>query len=117
MVKHPFSKTERVGEVFPDCPAALAGIRPGDVVVSYADHVIDGHETQRSTWHTADGVAGTHVDYVVRRHGRELKFDLTRMNIEDIQNNRIRRIYERMLSNLGPPGEVQVKLMEKQSAE
>lgn len=113
MVRHPFSKTERVGEVFPDCPAALAGIKTGDIVVSYANHVIDGHETQRSTWHTADGAAGTHVDYVVRRHGTEIKFDLTRMNIEDIQNSHIRRLYERMLSHLGPPGEVQQKLQER----
>lgn len=117
MVRSLFSKTERVGEVFPDCPAALAGIRPGDVVVQYADHVLDGHETQRSTWHTADGVAGTHVDYIVRRHGKLITYDLTRMNIEDIQNKSIRRLYESMLRKLGPPGVAEQKLQERRVEE
>ena len=103
MVRFPFSKAERVTQVFPDCPAIQAGIKPGDVVVQIADHVLSGHETQRTTWDTADGVAGTHVDYTVRRHGQLITFNLTRMNIEDIQNSSIRRLYERMLRELGPP--------------
>lgn len=117
MVRYPFSKTERVSRVFPDCPAALAGIKAGDIVVKYADHVVDGHENQRITWHTADGIAGTHVDYTVRRHGQLLTFDLIRMNIEDVPNSSIRRMYERMLRDLGPPGVAEEKLQERRSEE
>lgn len=117
MVRWPFSKTERVTQVFPDCPAVLAGIKPGDVVIQIADHVLSGHETQKTTWHTADGVAGTHVEYTIRRHGEILKFDLTRMNIEDIQNKNIRQLYERMLRELGPPGSVEQKRLQEPPSE
>jgi membrane-associated protease RseP (regulator of RpoE activity) len=99
-----FSKIDKITVVFPDCPAALAGIRPGDVIVQIADHVLKGKDTQRTTWNVADGKAGTKVDYIVRRHGELITFNLTRMNIEDIRNNGIRRMYERMLRELGPPG-------------
>ncbi len=99
-----FSKIDKITVVFPDCPAALAGIRPGDVIVQIADHVLQGKDTQRTTWNVADGKAGTKVDYIVRRHGELITFNLTRMNIEDIRNNGIRRMYERMLRELGPPG-------------
>ncbi|MBI2812090.1 MAG: PDZ domain-containing protein [Candidatus Melainabacteria bacterium] len=117
MVRFPFSKAERITQLFPDCPAVQAGLRPGDVVVKIADHVLSGHETQKTTWHTADGVAGTHVEYTVKRHGQLLTFDLTRMNIEDIQNDSIRRMYERMLRELGPPGSVDRKQLEQQPSE
>jgi C-terminal processing protease CtpA/Prc len=110
MVRFPFSKAERITQLFPDCPAVQAGLRPGDVVIKIADHVLSGHETQKTTWHTADGVAGTHVEYTIKRHGQLLTFDLTRMNIEDIQNETIRRMYERMLRELGPPGGDRKKL-------
>jgi hypothetical protein len=99
-----FSKVDRVEQVFPDCPASLAGIRSGDVIVQIADHVLKGKDTQRTTWDVADGKAGTKVDYIIRRHGELITFPLTRMNIEDIQNTGIRRMYERMLRELGPPG-------------
>ncbi len=117
MVRWPFSKTERVTQVFPDCPAVLAGIKPGDVVIQIGDRVLSGHETQKTTWHTADGVAGTHVEYTIRRHGEILKFDLTRMNIEDIQNKSIRELYERMLRELGPPGSIERKHLQEQLSE
>ncbi len=103
MVRFPFSSAERITQLFPNCPAVQSGLKPGDVVVQIADHVLSGQETQKTTWHTADGVAGTHVEYTVKRHGQLLTFDLTRMNIEDIQNDRIRRMYERLLRQLGPP--------------
>lgn len=113
MTRWLFAKDEKVTKVFRDCPAALAGIKPGDVVIAYGNHTLDGHETQKTTWGTADGIAGTHVDYTVRRHGKLITFDLVRMNIEDIQNGSVRRMYEQMLRDLGPPGEVQRKLEQK----
>ncbi|MBS1956074.1 MAG: PDZ domain-containing protein [Cyanobacteria bacterium SZAS-4] len=117
MVRFPFSRAERITQLFPDCPAVQAGLRPGDIVVKIADHVLSGHETQKTTWHTADGVAGTHVEYTVKRHGELLTFDMIRMNIEDIQNDQIRRMYERMLRELGPPGSIDKRKLEQQPSE
>jgi C-terminal processing protease CtpA/Prc len=117
MVRCPFSRAERITQLFPDCPAVQAGLRPGDIVIKIADHVLSGHETQKTTWHTADGVAGTHVEYTIKRHGELLTFDMIRMNIEDIQNDTIRRMYERMLRELGPPGAVDRKKLEQQPSE
>lgn len=117
MVRFPFSRLERITQLFPDCPAVQAGLRPGDIVVKIADHVLSGHETQKTTWHTADGVAGTHVEYTIKRHGKLMTFDMIRMNIEDIQNDTIRRTYERMLRELGPPGSIDRKQLEQQPTE
>ena len=57
-----FGGKQTVIEVYPDCPAALAGIQPGDVEVQANDHVWGEYENQRSTWNIADGKAGTPVD-------------------------------------------------------
>jgi hypothetical protein len=100
-----FSKLDKVIAVFPDCPAQQVGIKPGDVIVKIADHTVDKKTTQKTIWQKADGIAGTHVDYVIRRHGELITFHLTRMNIEDIQNDALRQLYEKMLRELGPPGD------------
>jgi len=98
-----FSAKQTVTEVFPGCPAALAGIRPGDVEVQTDDHVWNRSDNQRSSWNITDGEAGTPVDLTIRRHGQLITFHLIRMNIEDIQNDRIRRMFEKMLRKFGPP--------------
>jgi C-terminal processing protease CtpA/Prc len=98
-----FTGRRTVAEVFPDCPAALAGIRKGDIEVQTDDHVWTSHDGQKASWNIADGKAGTNVDMVILRKGQKLTFHLTRMNIEDIQNDQIRRMFERMLRRLGPP--------------
>ena len=71
------------------------------------DHVFREGEGQRVLWQVVGGKAGTMVDIVVLRRGQELIFHLTRMNIEDIKDARIRLNYEQLLSALGPPGEQQ----------
>ncbi len=98
-----FGSKQTVTEVYPGCPAALAGIRPGDVEVQTDDHVWNREDNQRSNWNITDGKAGTPVDVTIRRHGQLMTFHLIRMNIEDISDDRIRRMFERMLSRLGPP--------------
>jgi C-terminal processing protease CtpA/Prc len=98
-----FSGKQTVTEVYDGCPAALAGIRPGDIEIQADDHVWTRSDDQRSNWNIADGEAGTPIDIVIKRHGELLTFHLVRMNIEDIQNNSIRRMFERMLLRLGPP--------------
>jgi len=98
-----FGGKQTVIAVYPGCPAALAGIRPGDVEIQTDNRVLGNFENQRSTWNVTDGEAGTPVDLTVRR-GRDLiTFHMIRMNIEDIQDERVRRGFERLLEKLGPP--------------
>lgn len=98
-----FGGKQTVIAVYPGCPAALAGIRPGDVEVQADTHVLGNFENQRSTWNTTDGEAGTPVDLTVRRGRDLLTFHLIRMNIEDIPDERVRHAFERLLEKLGPP--------------
>ncbi len=101
--KNVFSRFYTITEVLPGCPAALAGLQRGDIEISANGHVFTAQDDQRSYWRTVAGKAGTPVDIVVRRNGELINFHLVRMNIEDIENDRVRRLFERMLSSLGPP--------------
>ncbi|HEY9682093.1 MAG TPA: PDZ domain-containing protein [Oculatellaceae cyanobacterium] len=92
-----------IQQVFPTCPAAQAGIEPGDEVVMLGGHEPRQREGQITFWYVAAGKAGTSVDMTVRRDGELITFHLVRMNIEDIQDTRIRGNYEHMLAILGPP--------------
>jgi hypothetical protein len=94
---------QTVIDVITDCPAALAGIRPGDVELGVDDHAWTREDNQRETWNRADGEAGTPVDVIIRRGRQTMTFHLIRMNIEDIKNSGIRHRYERMLRKMGPP--------------
>lgn len=89
--------------LYPSCPAANAGMRPGDRIIQAQDHVFQPGEGQRVLWHIVGGKAGTPVDITVLRNGELIPFHLVRMNIEDIENVGIRRMYENLLSALGPP--------------
>ncbi len=86
---------------------ALAGIRPGDVEIQIGDHVLERGDNQRTNWNVADGEAGTPVDVLIKRGRKLMTFHLIRMNIEDIESNRVRRMFERMLTRLGPPNSQQ----------
>ena len=99
------SRYYTVTQVLPDCPAALAGVQVGDVQIQAGDHVFSEADSQGTYWRTMCGKAGTPVDIVVKRGDDLLTFHLVRMNIEDIHNDRIRQMYERMLSLFGPPGQ------------
>jgi PDZ domain len=89
--------------VYPTCPAAKAGIRTGDMVVKVDDRALRASEGQYIFWKTVAGKADTPVDVTVLRDGKLISFHMIRMNIEDIEDSRIRHNYERMLSLLGPP--------------
>jgi len=99
------SRYYTVTQVLPDCPAAQAGVQVGDVQIQAGDHVFSQADSQGTYWRTMCGKAGTPVDIVVKRGEDLLTFHLVRMNIEDIHNDRIRQMYERMLSLFGPPGQ------------
>ncbi len=94
-----------VREVLPDCPASIAGIKPGDILLQANQHVFSKDDDQRVYWQTVAGKAGTAVDIVVSRDEKPITFHLTRMNIEDIKNDNIRRMFEMKLSLLGPPND------------
>ncbi len=95
----------RVTYCYPTCPAAQVGIKPGDYLVKAGDHVFRRGDGQAVTWRYIGGKAGTPVDITVDRDGQEIVFHLTRMNIEDIKDDNIRRTYESILSAYGPPGQ------------
>ncbi len=92
-----------VSAVYPTCPAANAGIQPGDLIVRANDHIFQPGDGQRVMWQVVGGKAATPVDLTVLRHRRLLTFHLLRMNIEDIEDDQIRSTYEFLLSQLGPP--------------
>ena len=91
--------------LFPTCPAAEAGIKPGDLLVQAGDHVFQLGDGQSILWRVVGGKAGTPVDITVLRDGEKLTFHLIRMNIEDVQDVKIRRNYESILQAFGPPGQ------------
>lgn len=92
-----------ITEVYPTCPAANAGMRPGDLIVKANDYVFKRGDGQRVLWNIVGGKADTPVDVTVLRDGELTTFHLMRMNIEDIQDNKIRGTFEDLLSQLGPP--------------
>ncbi len=92
-----------VDNVFPTCPAALAGIQPGDAVVKANGYVFTEGDGPKEYWQRIGGKADTPIDVTVLRDGELLTFHMKRMNIEDIENVAVRNRYERVLGLFGPP--------------
>jgi hypothetical protein len=92
-----------VTHLIPGTPADIAGIREGDLIVKAKDHVFKHGEGQRVLWQIVAGRAGTPVDLTILRDGQLIKFEMLRMNIEDLPDKRRRRQYESLLSALGAP--------------
>ena len=97
-------KYQVVTHVFHHCPAEAAGILPGDKVLKANDHVFSEHDAQPEVWKYMDGRAGTPVEITILRKKELMTFRLTRMNIEDIQDGRLRWMYEHLVHTLGTPG-------------
>lgn len=89
--------------VYPTCPAALAGIAPGDIMYEANGYRFKPGDDQRILWQVCAGKADTPIDVTVIRRGQPITFHLTRMNIEDIQDTRVRTQYEMLLSAFGAP--------------
>jgi C-terminal processing protease CtpA/Prc len=102
-ISRPFNeKYATVTEVFPGCPAAAAGVHLGDLIV-------EGDPTQnyqpndvtKPIWSFTGGKAGTTVNIKVLRDGQIMPFSITRMNIEDIPDPKLRKTYENMAKKFG----------------
>src|SRR5579885_594204 len=89
--------------VVPGGPAETSGIKVGDILVKANDHLFQSGENQRTAWNVFAGKAGTPIDITVLRNGELIKFKVVIMNIEDIPDQNMRVMYERLLSVMGPP--------------
>lgn len=92
-----------ISTLFPSCPAAEAGVRPGDVMIKAGDYTFHRGDSQKEVWQALGGRAGTKIDLVVKRKRELITFHMQRMNIEDIPNKRIRHLFESILQQYGPP--------------
>jgi hypothetical protein len=87
------------------CPAFEAGVRCGDIELQVNSHVFSDEDMLTTFWKVSAGRAGTPVKMVVLRGRQILTFDMVRLNIEDIPDITLRRMYERQLIFNGPPQE------------
>ena len=99
----PLDNDLKITHLLADCPAELAGMQEGDIVLQAGNHVFNRGDGQKEFWQVVGGKAGTPVDIKVLRNGEKLTFHLTRMNIEDLKDDNMRHVFEAMLSELGPP--------------
>lgn len=70
-----------VTEVYPDTPAELAGMKPGDAIVKIDDQNISSME-QNQAVDLMQGKIGTRVMLSVQRNGVEMSFEMQRKSIE-----------------------------------
>jgi C-terminal processing protease CtpA/Prc len=97
--KFPNEKYARVIAVYRGGPGDLAGIKVGEKIVWDSDK--DYREGEHISW-TFKKV-GDHVPVTVIRHGKPIIFDLVCENMEDIQEPKIRRAWEKVARRLGYP--------------
>ncbi len=101
-----FQNIAVVTAVYRDSPAARAGIKVGDKIV---DNQKD-NEFAKANPHIRQvqirlAQAGDPIDITVLRDGRPEKVTLVRMNIEDIQETKFRKMWENTVRRLGFPKE------------
>ncbi|WRS27122.1 S41 family peptidase [Oscillospiraceae bacterium MB08-C2-2] len=80
----------QVGEVYPESPAQIAGIKEGDIIVKVDETDLTMENTQQMA-SDIQGDAGTKVVLVVRSGGEDSTKELTRRHVE------VPTVYSRML--------------------
>jgi membrane-associated protease RseP (regulator of RpoE activity) len=103
-VSIPFGRHAVVTQLYPGCPAQAAGMRVGDKLIRANDHEFTSKDRQAEFWRILDGRAGTTVQITLLRKGELIAIPLIRMNIEDIPDRNIRRMFEHLVKRLGTPG-------------
>ncbi len=95
-----------ISDVYLDSPAAKAGLHKGDRLLdnSQNDDAAKEHP-EIPRWKVTFGQAGTQSQYILLRHHKQVPITLTRMNIEDIADDKIRQEWEQIISKLGNPAQ------------
>jgi len=101
-----FQKFGKVTDVYPGSPADKAGIRVGDKILAITDDKTAQKEQANPSvplWDVTLDKEGTQQDVTIIRHGKSVTYNLTRINIEDIQDTTYRQRWEQIVSKLGYP--------------
>jgi C-terminal processing protease CtpA/Prc len=96
----------RVDGVMPGSPAEQAGIHVGDYKVLDNEHRQQVKKLHHDVYAFFGGKAGTKEDWTFLRDGKAFTVTMTRMNIEDIPDAKLRHQYEEWADKLGPSGYV-----------
>jgi C-terminal processing protease CtpA/Prc len=104
-----FQNKAVVIRVYKDSPADRAGFRKGDILIDNDDKDDDAKaHPEIPRWKASFGQAGTDVTYTLLRNKKPVDITLTRMNIEDITNDKARHEWEKILSMSGHSTEGEV---------
>jgi hypothetical protein len=95
-----FQNIGQVEAVYPDSPAAEAGIKVGDKVIDHANDNAAKADPTQPLWSVKLAQAGTTQEVTLLQHKQPVTITLTRMNIEDIKDKKIRKMWENMAKNL-----------------
>ncbi len=99
-----FQSIAIISDVYRDSPADQAGLRRGDKLIDNTDNDDAAKEhPEIPRWKVTFGQAGTQASYTLLRHHKKVPITLTRMNIEDIADDKIRHEWEQIISKLGNP--------------
>jgi C-terminal processing protease CtpA/Prc len=98
-----FQDRAEIEMVYKGSPAEAAGIQVGDVIIDsqHDDSKIDDPTVPR--WAIRLAKAGTTAQVALMRHGKITMLSLTRVNIEDLPDTKMRHLWERIIDNLGHP--------------
>ncbi|MBS2011071.1 MAG: PDZ domain-containing protein [Cyanobacteria bacterium SZAS TMP-1] len=117
VVQMPGESFAIIEAVVPGLPAAEAGLKAGDLVVGGDSSVFwMAKDPTKAAWAFTGGRAGTNVAYRIVRDGEIVTINVKRINIEDITDNKLRKLYEDMARRLGPSGEGTVQLPDESQA-
>jgi C-terminal processing protease CtpA/Prc len=101
-----FQSIAKVSKVYKDSPAEKAGIRVGDKLVITdpdPDEARERANPEIPLFQIKFKKAGVPMDVTVMRHNKPVTMTLITMNIEDIQEPDVRKMFEKMISDLNYP--------------